>query len=180
MPRIEPVEQDGNPKARELLAAVEKKMGMVPNMMATLAHSPTALQAYLGFSQTLGGGTLPRRCATNHRWRSAKPINAPTASRPTRSSAARRASARPTFSTPGMERPPTRRATPHWSSPARSSKSRGTSAKKMSRKFVGQGYTDGEIVEIVANVALNIFTNYFNHVADPEIDFPRVPALATV
>jgi alkylhydroperoxidase family enzyme len=39
------------------------------------------------------------------------------------------------------------------------------------------GYSDGEVAEIVANVALNIFTNYFNHVAGTEIDFPRVPEL---
>ena len=38
------------------------------------------------------------------------------------------------------------------------------------------GYSDGEITEIVANVALNIFTNYFNHVAQTEVDFPRVSA----
>ena len=36
------------------------------------------------------------------------------------------------------------------------------------------GVTDGEIVEIVANVALNIFTNYLNQTADTEIDFPVV------
>ena len=40
------------------------------------------------------------------------------------------------------------------------------------------GYTDGEITEIVANVALNIFTNYFNHVAETEVDFPAAPPLA--
>jgi uncharacterized peroxidase-related enzyme len=34
------------------------------------------------------------------------------------------------------------------------------------------GVTDAEIVEIVANVALNIFTNYLNVAADTEIDFP--------
>ena len=36
------------------------------------------------------------------------------------------------------------------------------------------GYSDAEITEIVANVAVNIFTNYFNHVAQTEVDFPRV------
>ena len=40
-----------------------------------------------------------------------------------------------------------------------------------------QGYGDAEIAEIVANVAVNIFSNYFNHVAQAEIDFPRVGAL---
>ncbi len=37
------------------------------------------------------------------------------------------------------------------------------------------GYTDGEITEIIAHVAVNIFTNYFNLIAQTEIDFPRVP-----
>jgi len=36
------------------------------------------------------------------------------------------------------------------------------------------GLTDGEIVETVANVALNIFTNYVNHVAHTVVDFPEV------
>ena len=37
-----------------------------------------------------------------------------------------------------------------------------------------QGLTDGEIAEIVAHVALNIFTNYFNIAFDVDVDFPRV------
>ena len=36
------------------------------------------------------------------------------------------------------------------------------------------GFSDAQIVEIIANVCLNIFTNYFNHVAGTEIDFPKV------
>ena len=36
------------------------------------------------------------------------------------------------------------------------------------------GVTDGEILEIVAHVALNIFTNYLNQTADTQIDFPIV------
>jgi alkylhydroperoxidase family enzyme len=39
------------------------------------------------------------------------------------------------------------------------------------------GYTEGEIGEIVANVALSIFTNYFNHVAATGVDFPAAPSL---
>ena len=42
------------------------------------------------------------------------------------------------------------------------------------------GVSEGEIGEIVAYVALNILTNYFNTVAKTEIDFPVVRAgLAT-
>lgn len=36
------------------------------------------------------------------------------------------------------------------------------------------GYTDAEIVEIVATVALDIFTDYLNHVAKAKLDFPQV------
>ena len=34
------------------------------------------------------------------------------------------------------------------------------------------GWSDEETGEIIAHVALNIFSNYFNHVAQPELDFP--------
>jgi alkylhydroperoxidase family enzyme len=40
------------------------------------------------------------------------------------------------------------------------------------------GFEDGQIVEIIAVVMLNMFTNYFNHVAETEIDFPLVKAAA--
>ncbi len=36
------------------------------------------------------------------------------------------------------------------------------------------GLGDPQIAEIVAHVALNVFTNYFNRVAHTEIDFPKV------
>jgi alkylhydroperoxidase family enzyme len=36
------------------------------------------------------------------------------------------------------------------------------------------GITDGEIAEVVAHVALNVLTNYFNVLARTEVDFPLV------
>ena len=36
------------------------------------------------------------------------------------------------------------------------------------------GFSDGEIAEIIAHVALNIFTNYFNNTAEVEVDFPKI------
>jgi alkylhydroperoxidase family enzyme len=36
------------------------------------------------------------------------------------------------------------------------------------------GFGDGEIAEIIAHVARNIFTNYFNNAAAGEVDFPKV------
>ena len=34
------------------------------------------------------------------------------------------------------------------------------------------GFTDAQIIEIVANIALNIFSNYFSSVTKTEVDFP--------
>jgi alkylhydroperoxidase family enzyme len=34
------------------------------------------------------------------------------------------------------------------------------------------GYSDSEIIEAVAFVALNVFVNYFNLVAKTDVDFP--------
>ena len=36
------------------------------------------------------------------------------------------------------------------------------------------GFNDAEIAEIIAHVALNIFTNYFNSATQVEVDFPPV------
>ena len=40
----------------------------------------------------------------------------------------------------------------------------------------GAGFDDGEVLEIVAVVAINILTNYLNDVARVDVDFPRVHA----
>lgn len=40
------------------------------------------------------------------------------------------------------------------------------------------GYDDGEVVEIVAHVALNLYTNYINNVLDVPVDFPRTALAA--
>jgi uncharacterized peroxidase-related enzyme len=37
------------------------------------------------------------------------------------------------------------------------------------------GLDDGEMAEVIANVALNLFTNYFNNFNQSEIDLPKVP-----
>lgn len=42
------------------------------------------------------------------------------------------------------------------------------------------GYDDARVAAIVAHVALNVLTNYFNRVAQPVIDFPEVTPRMTV
>lgn len=45
-------------KARTLLDAVQQKLGMTPNLMRTMAHSPAVLESYLQFSGLLKQGAL--------------------------------------------------------------------------------------------------------------------------
>jgi DNA-binding IclR family transcriptional regulator len=52
-----------------------------------------------------------------------------------------------------------------------------TDADLARARAVGLG--DGEIIETVANVALNIFENYLSHVAQVSIDFPRKESRGT-
>ncbi len=42
------------------------------------------------------------------------------------------------------------------------------------------GYSDEQLAEIIATVALNVFSNYFSVVADTDIDFPHVSSSASV
>lgn len=52
MPRIPTLQLDNAPdKARPLLQAVQKQIGRLPNIFATVANSPAALEGYLGACQ---------------------------------------------------------------------------------------------------------------------------------
>jgi hypothetical protein len=39
------------------------------------------------------------------------------------------------------------------------------------------GLDDGTVAEVVAHVALDVFTNDFNNVARTDLDFPKAPEL---
>jgi uncharacterized peroxidase-related enzyme len=179
MARIQPV-RDTDPKTQELLGAVKKNLGMLPNMIATMAHSPAVLQAYLGFSKSLETGTLPASlrerislavgeadqcnyCLSAHTALAGKAGLAESDIIDARHGTASddKVSAALAFARAIVE-------------------DRGHVNDDDLEEVRQAGYDDGEITEIVANVVLNIFTNYFNHVADPKIDFPVAPALATV
>jgi hypothetical protein len=54
--RISPVDRETtNDRLRKTFDAIQKQLGVVPNMMRTMAHSPAVLDAYLAF-----GGALHR------------------------------------------------------------------------------------------------------------------------
>jgi AhpD family alkylhydroperoxidase len=39
------------------------------------------------------------------------------------------------------------------------------------------GWTDAQLSELSVHVTLNLFTNYFNHFVETDLDLPRAPAL---
>jgi uncharacterized peroxidase-related enzyme len=150
---------------------------MVPNMVSTMAQSPAVAAAYVGFSHALSQGSL----SVKSRERLALIV--------AEENSCDYCLAAHTFlgrkaGLSEQEILQSRRGT--------SEEPRIAAALAFARKLVhdhGQvgdtdlaalrehGFNDGEIAEIIANVALNIFTNYFNVAAGVEIDFPKAPAL---
>ena len=51
--------------------------------------------------------------------------------------------------------------------------------KRMLRGAVDALFDDGDIVEIVAHVGADIFSEYFNYIAGTEIDFPAMDTAAS-
>lgn len=175
MARIAPItDQHADPKARTLLQGVNKALGLTPNMMATMAHSPASLEAYLGFGQALGGGTLggPLR----------EQIALAVAGANTCEYCASAHSA--LGAAQGLDRDELARNLGGSSQDARTEAVLGFARTVVAKRgFVSDedvsavraaGLGEGEIVEIIATVAINIFTNYFNHIAETEVDFPLV------
>jgi AhpD family alkylhydroperoxidase len=39
------------------------------------------------------------------------------------------------------------------------------------------GWTDEELTEVLVHIALNLFTNHFNHLVETDLDLPAAPAL---
>lgn len=175
---INPAEATG--KAKQLLDGVQAKLGITPNLMRTLASSPAALEAYLSFGAVLATGAL------NAKFREQIAIAVAQANSCEYCLSAHATIGKMVGLTP-EEIAASREA--HAQDAKRDAGLRFAQAIVVQRGEVSDaalasvrqaGYTDGEITEIVANVAVNIFTNYFNHIAQTEVDFPRVPvAMAT-
>jgi uncharacterized peroxidase-related enzyme len=175
MSRLHPVQPDqATGQAKELLDAVKAKLKMVPNMTRVMANSPAVLQGYLSFSGALAGGSLDPKLREEIALEVADQnscqycLSAHTA-----------IGKMAGLSAEEIE----------MSRSANSSSAKTAAALKFAQQLVasrGQvseadleavrqaGYNEGEIAEIIAHVALNIFTNYFNIAAGVEVDFPKI------
>jgi uncharacterized peroxidase-related enzyme len=176
---IEALSLEAAPGASQaLLEGVKKQLGTVPNMFRTFAHSPAALEGYLDLSGALARGSLDPAtrerialavaeingcgyCLAAHAYLGrnlAKLSESEIESNRRGTSADAKAAKAVAFA-------------------ARIVETRGHVSASDIESVRAAGFSDAEIVEIVAHVALNTLTNYLNKVAVTDVDFPVAPAL---
>lgn len=156
-----------------LLATVQEQLGVVPNLMRLIGHSPAALDSYLSLNGALTKGTIGARtgerialaiaeinrcgyCLSAHIYLGksvAKLDDAEIAANRNGTSSDPKAAAAVRFAT-------------------QIALARGHVSDADVQAVKAAGYSHPEIVEIVLHVALNTLTNYVNEVAQTEIDFP--------
>lgn len=175
MARIEPLTvETASAEGVQILSAIKDKIGMIPNLYATMAHSPAALSASLAFGDAMGSSALSAQvkeqlalaiaganscdyCASAHT--AIGKMTGVDAEELTKNLAGNasdpKTQALLTFATQVV-------------------RSRGDVSDADISEARAAGVTDAEIVEVVATVAINTFTNYFNHIAQTSIDFPIV------
>ncbi len=175
MPRltaIDPARAEG--KAKALLDGVQKTLGMTPNLMRTLANAPAALEAFLSLGQALGKGRLDAKTREAIALAVAG-VNGCDYCASAHSALGARLSVSREELAANLEG--------HSADPTLAAILRFARAVVVERGWVSDadlaearaaGLDDGQITEIVAAVAANIFTNYVNHVARTEVDFPLV------
>lgn len=175
MPRLWPVDRTKAPAAtQKLLTRVEDKLGMVPNLIATMAQSTSVARAYVNMADALAGGVLPETL------RERIALTVSQANRCDYCVAGHAAVGSSIGLTDDEVRDARNATSPDRKTEAalqfgrRIVEKRGWVSDDDINEVRGAGYGEVEIVEIVAHVALNIFTNYFNLVAQTEIDFPPV------
>jgi uncharacterized peroxidase-related enzyme len=164
------------PEAQAILAAVEASLGVTPNLFRVAANSPAALNALAGLNGALAKGRLRAKVRESIALAVAQEngcdycLSAHSAlGKGAGLSDADIAGARVGDA-----------ADPHVDAILKLAdeivRQRGVVRPDAVSQARAAGVTDAEIVEIVAHVALNVFTNYLNIVAGTDIDFPVVRA----
>lgn len=161
--------------ARPLLEAAKKQLGTVPNLFRLLANAPAALEGYLSFNGALAKGALSAAtrerialaiaatngcdyCLSAHSYLGknlAKLDEAELAANRAGGSNDAKADVAVRFAVKVAEQ-------------------RGAVSEDDLKAVQAAGYSEAELLEIVAHVALNTLTNYVNEVFKTEIDFPAV------
>lgn len=178
MPRIPAVNlESATGKTKEVLEGVKASKGMMPNIVATMANSPAVAEAYLGISGALAGGALDAKTREAIALRVAQ-ANSCDYCLAAHSAIGKKAGLSEDdlrTSRLGEASDPKLAAILNLSSTLVQEKGQINDAGLQAARDAG--LSDGEIVEVVGNVVQNIFTNYINHVADTEIDFPKAATI---
>jgi len=175
MQRIKPIEQStAVGKTAQLFETIQSQMGMIPNILSTIGQSSVALEGYLDFLNALNNGELSLQlreqialctagvnqcdyCASAH---SLMARNAGLTEQEVVSNLAGKSKDRQSQSALTFV--------------SRILTKRGNIREEDLIDIRDAGFSEAEIVEIVANTIMNVFTNYFNHIAKTVIDFPVV------
>jgi uncharacterized peroxidase-related enzyme len=164
-------------RARTLLDAVKTRLGLVPNMTRAMANAPTVLDAYLQFSGALSKGSLSTRAREQLSLAIAQANGCDycLAAHSTIGKMVGLTAEQVRDSRLGTAVDPKTDALIRFALEVVESRGRvSDTALAEARKA---GLNDGVLAEVVAHVALEVFTNYFNNVAQTDVDFPKAPEL---
>jgi uncharacterized peroxidase-related enzyme len=168
---IQPIHtEDAAGSTRRLLEAVKNERGAVSNMIKTMAHSPLALEGYLKFSRALAAASLTPEVREQIALTVAQ-ANACDYSLAEHAALAGRLGLTNDEILESREARAPGKKTAAVLRFARDLVVRGGDSSTVELREAGFG--DAEIVEIVALVALNVFENYFNAMAQTELDYPK-------
>lgn len=173
LPLIQPETARG--ETADLLAATQQVLGITPNLARALANSPAALRAYLGFSGALRGGDLPRAVGEQVALLVAQQTGCDyslSAHSYTGTRLAGLSQADAIQARQGEASEPRAAAALAFAAALLRRHGRITDDELAAARH--GGLSDGQLAEIVAHVALALFTSYFAEAARVQIDWPLV------
>lgn len=181
MTTISPLDPtQATPEVAAILQAVKAKLGRVPNLFLTLAKAPAALKTYLGASEALDAGHLDAQ------QREVIALAVAEANGCDYCLAAHSAIGKmvgldaDTLLQSRSGVPANRRHAALAAFARAVVRERGQVSPLDLQAAREAGLDDQDLLEVVANVAVNILTNYTNLVAGTVVDFPKVERLAHV
>jgi uncharacterized peroxidase-related enzyme len=168
---------DAPAASQPFLEAINKKLGVVPNLFRLISNSPAALEGYLGLSGALAKGALAAQTGERIALAVAE-INGCdyclSAHTYLGKHVAKLDDAEMTANRDGGSNDPKADAAVRFA--AKIARERGRVSDDDLRAVKAAGYTDAQIVEMVLHVALSVLTNYTNVAMGADIDFPVVHA----
>ena len=171
LPVIDPLKASG--KTKEVLERVAQRIGWVPKMIRLLANSPAATEAYLQFNVALAQAALPRQTRSLIAATVAE-LNGCTYSAMIAHGQAKEAGV-PEEAVVEARRAKSKdpKMTAVLRFVVRLVEQKGKVPPEDIAELRRAGYSDTEIVDVVATVVLSLFRNYFNLVAGTEIEDVR-------